>query len=199
MFPTVTGLVTFKAISSLPNLKSALPVRVSAPKFTFLSDEKVSTVSAEVLPTAQAPSELTEKLSLRDRLPTKFSVLLSSLAVIFIPPEVPLSLTCKREIFVLSLIDSKLMGSSSIKLLVLLNVPPPDSLNVWLPISNSLPEYVIVFPAATINSNPSCKATCSSDPEKVMVSCTSSFPPSPDILTLAARVPVLLSWRLLFE
>ena len=43
------------------------------------------------------------------------------------------------------------------------------------------------------NSKPSCNATCCRDPENAMSSCTSIIPPSPEILTSAARVPVLLS------
>ena len=157
-------------MSPVPKLKSALPVRVSAPKFTFLSLEKVSVVSAVILSTDHTESELTEKLSLSDRLPTKFPVLELTLEEIVMPPFVPLALTNRRDIFVLSLIASKLPGSSSFRLLVLSNVPPPVSLKVWFPIPNSLPEYVIVFPDAIFNSNPSCRFTCCSDPVKVMLS-----------------------------
>ena len=66
-FRSVTGLDTLKVISSVPKLKSVLPVRVSAPMLTFLSLEKVSVVSAVILSTDQTESVTDRKTASTER------------------------------------------------------------------------------------------------------------------------------------
>ena len=118
-----------------------------------LSLENVSALPAVMLPTDHAASEVTLRLLLSCRLSTRFPEAEAAPEIVIPLPEA-LALTSKRDTLVLSLMASLLPALSIVRLFVFLNVPPPESFNVCLPMSIQLPVYVMVFPGLIFISSP---------------------------------------------